>query len=312
MYRDRERADAERDVERLFKDITTGALRRKRANDYDLSDSDDGGEARKRRKRMQFAKMQKALFADERVKKMSENPGNQAFLRTLEDNASGDELDIIDIEEPEPSQSQSQSQEHEPVQQKEDVLVPNSQPAADRPPAHQRRTKNGKKPSNISEVRESLSSLLDEPSVIAPTQFGSDSEDDGGNKENVSPPRRGPVRDRIAMKRASTSESSSGGRRAFVGSSQGFRVPTLLRRATSSSLSSNLKASSADGKKAADSMFGEKIKKGAGRGTGVVAGERRAVVKESAGDARRREKRMKGSEDRLRAARGLFGGAAFE
>lgn len=261
---------------------------------------------------MQFAKMQKALFADERVKKMSENPGNQAFLRTLEDNASGDELDIIDIEEPESSQSQSQSQSQAPAQQKEDVVVPDSQPAANRAPAHQRRTKNGRKPGNISDVRESLSSLLDEPSVIAPTEFGSDSEDEGGDKENVSPRRRGPVRDRIAMKRASTSESSNGGRRAFAGSSQGFRAPTLLRRATSSSLASNLTASSGDGKKKADSMFGEKIKKGAGRGTGVVAGERRAVAKESAGDARRRERRMKGAEDRLKAARGLFGGVAFE
>ncbi len=55
-------------MEKLFKDITTGMLRRKRgAGDYDLSDSDDGGEAKRRMKRRQFAKMQKALFADERV-----------------------------------------------------------------------------------------------------------------------------------------------------------------------------------------------------------------------------------------------------
>ena len=246
---DRERADAEKQVDQLFKDITTGALRRKRANDYDLSDSDDGGEARKRRKRAQFAKMQKALFADERVKKMSEDPGNQAFLRTLEDQISDDDMDLIDVvEEPGSGSSQSQSQEGEQGQGQENgekegrrdgVLVPNSQPTTDRPPAHMRRTKNGKKPSNIGEIRESLSSLLDEPegSFVAPTELGSDSEDElSRDKENLGP--RNAVKDRISLGRASG--SSGAGRRAFAGSSQGAKAPTLLRRATSNSLVSNL------------------------------------------------------------------------
>ncbi len=41
-------------MEQLFKDITNGMLRRKRGADYDLSDSDDGGEARKRMKHQQL------------------------------------------------------------------------------------------------------------------------------------------------------------------------------------------------------------------------------------------------------------------
>lgn len=268
--------------------------------------------------------MQKALFADERVKKMSENPGNQAFLRTLEDQVSDDDMDLIDVvEDPQSESSQSQSQEREQGQEKEQeqgerkdgVLVPNSQPTTDRPPAHMRRTKNGKKPSNIGEIRESLSSLLDEPegSFVAPTELGSDSEDEASrDKENVGP-RNSAVKDRISLGRASG--SSAGGRRAFAGSSQGVRAPTLLRRATSNSLVSNLNETSGSKGGAGGDMFGEKIRKGAGRGTGAFGGAATGggVGKaESAGDAKRRERRMRGAEERLRAARGLFGGVAFE
>ena len=49
-------------MERLFKDITNGTLRRKRGADYDLSDSDDDGEARRAMKRREFARMRKALL----------------------------------------------------------------------------------------------------------------------------------------------------------------------------------------------------------------------------------------------------------
>lgn len=238
--------------------------------------------------------MQKALFADERVKKISEDPGNQAFLRTLEDQGSGDEMDFIDVQEPEVEGDQSQSQSQEREQEKEKgqegaVLIPNSQPV-NRAPAHMRRTKNGKKASDISDIRESLSSLLDEPSAIAPTELGSESEgDDAPNKENIYPP-KGPVRDRIT--RGPSASIPPNARRGF-GPSQSFRAPSLLRKATSSS---------SDFAGGAD-MFGEKIKKGAGRGSGVVK-ERR----EGSGEVRRRERRMKGAEERLRAAKGLFGG----
>ena len=100
-------------VDKLFHDITSGALRRKRGADYDLSDSDDGGEARRRLKRRQFAKMQKALFADDRIKKIAEKPGNSAFMRTLEDRESDDEMDFLEVgpETMDTEGSQSASQE---------------------------------------------------------------------------------------------------------------------------------------------------------------------------------------------------------
>src|SRR5258706_2675671 len=93
---DKERARDEKQVEKLYKDITTGMLRRKRGQDYDLSDSDDGGEARRRMKRREFAKMRKALLEDERIGKIAENPKKLAFLHAIEDRDEDDEVDFLE------------------------------------------------------------------------------------------------------------------------------------------------------------------------------------------------------------------------
>ncbi|KAL1840973.1 hypothetical protein VTJ49DRAFT_7579 [Mycothermus thermophilus] len=289
FYADRERAADERQVEKLFHDITTGMLRRKRTGNWDeLSDSDDGGEARRRLKRRQFAKMQRALFADERISKVAENPRNQAFLRTIEDRGSDDEMDFIFAPPPPPplgleSQTSTSGQSD---------IVPNSQPQPATAPAaaaapaggkNPRRTVGGKKPSNLSEIRESLSNLLDEPfqtssSVIPATEFGSSDEEEeednhdrpqsshstgstSSNKENRNPRRRpgGPkhtpaeIVDRISLKRnASTSSVGGANKLAFAtasplsgsGSGGGFKVPALLRRATTNSLISSSSSTS--------------------------------------------------------------------
>lgn len=327
---DRERANDEKQVEKLFKDITTGMLRRKRGADYDLSDSDDGGEARRRMKRRQFAKMQKALFADERVKKIAENPGNQAFLRTIEDRGSDDEMDFLDADEESKESEQSQSQEDGDAQSK---TVPDSQtrrPLAtageNRPPAHLRRTKDGKKPSNIGEVRETLSNLLEEPqgSVIPATEVGSDSEEDvpstaRSDKENHHPRRSHvAVVDRISLKRTSSAMSSTTSvtRLAFASASvsTSFKVPALLRRATTNSLASG--ASSSSGSSTPTSGFGDegKIKKTASKKSGINAfardSERRARLQQS--EKRREEKKVRGAERRVGVVGGLLGRGSFE
>ncbi|KAL6415089.1 hypothetical protein AUP68_01631 [Ilyonectria robusta] len=333
FYADRERADDEKQVEKLFKDITTGMLRRKRGADYDLSDSDDDGEARRRMKRRQFAKMQKALFSDERVKKIAENPGNQAFLRTIEDHGSDDEMDFLGgIDQPmEESQSQSQDDEGAKPQ-----TIPDSQPrkplgsAGDnRPSAHIRKTREGKKPSNIGELRETLSNLLEEPhgTTIPATDAGSDSEDDEpssptrSDKENHEPnPRRGRVAvvDRISLKRNNSSASNASARLAFAtAASSTFKVPALLRRATTNSLMSGSSASTtSSGVSTPSSGFGEdaKIKKNAGKKSGVNAfardSERRARLEQS--ERRREERKIQGAEKRIGLVGGLLGKGTFE
>lgn len=308
-------------------------LRRKRGADYDLSDSDDGGEARRRMKRRQFAKMQKALFADERVKKIASDPGNQAFLRTIEDQGSDDEIDLLgamdtdnaiqeDSDSPVPSQDANKQQ-----------VIPDSQPrkalassAENRAPAYMRRTKEGKKPSNIGEVRETLSDLLEDPegSLIPATEAGSDSEDDtpSSNKENDMPNRRrtSAVVDRISLKRTNSNTStSSSSRLAFstTSSASGFKVPMLLRRATTnSSFISTGTNSSSSGKDVGMGGFGDdaKIKKTASKKSGVVRGvervnEGRAKLEEN--ERRREERKVRGAKERVGMVSGLLGKGTF-
>lgn len=350
MLSDRERANDEKDIEKLYKDITTGMLRRKRGADYDLSDSDDGGEARRRMKRRQFAKMQKALFGDERVKKMAENPGNQAFLRTIEDRGSDDDMDFLNIAEaPSVLAEDTQSQPQEEIGQNQGQTIPDSQPrrplataGENRAPAHARRTRDGKKPSNIGEVRETLSDLLEDQhgSVIPATEIGSDSDEEArpatgrSDKENRSPnPRRRQtaVVDRISLKRNASSTTANTSRLAFAsnGASSTFKVPALLRRATTnSSLVSGSTASSSSNHNnngasstnlsstSMGSGFGDeaKIKKGAGKKSGVNGFardvDRRARMQES--ERRRQEKKVRGAEMRVGVVGGLLGKGSFE
>lgn len=339
-------------MQKLFKDITSGMLRRKRGADYDLSDSDDGGEARQRRKRQQFAKMQKALYADERVKKIAENPGNQAFLRTIQDHASDDDMDFLDAaEEAVREDSQSQSQLGQDDVSRPQEVVPDSQPRTalgaapdNRAPVNPRRTKGGKKPANIGEVRETLSNLLDEGremSVIPATEAGSDSEEGEeevtssarSDKENHEPnSRRGKqmVVDRITLKRnsSSTMSKTDPSRLAFSAqsSSSSFKVPALLRRATTNSFKSGSSSSSTSNSSTGVSTpthgggsaggFGDdaKIKKAAGKRSGINAfareGERRAQLAES--ERRRQEKKVRGAERRIGVVGGLLGKGSFE
>ena len=72
FYADKDRADDEKRIDRLYKDITTGALRRKRGVGVDelSDDSDDEAAERRRRKQAEFRKMRQALLMDENVGKI--------------------------------------------------------------------------------------------------------------------------------------------------------------------------------------------------------------------------------------------------
>ncbi|TPX16947.1 uncharacterized protein E0L32_003509 [Thyridium curvatum] len=248
FYADRERASDEKQVEKLFRDITSGMLRRKRAAgaDFDgLSDEDDGGEARRRMKRRQFQKMQRALFADERVSKVAENPRNSAFLRTIEDRGSDDEdMDFL-FEQPSVGGGGGgggvDSQRSSDGESQQVVAIPDSQPSASTSAAASapaRRAKGrDKRPATLGEIRESLSNLLDDPgeSVIPATATDDEEEHESSgderererllpatassmssgssNKENSNPRRRqhGAVVDRISLKRAGSSSVSAAG-----------------------------------------------------------------------------------------------------
>ena len=68
ITREKERKEDEKRLEKLYKDVTTGLLRKKRGGDLDdLDDSDDEIMERRRRKQEEFARMRRALLADEKI-----------------------------------------------------------------------------------------------------------------------------------------------------------------------------------------------------------------------------------------------------
>jgi mediator of replication checkpoint protein 1 len=71
FFADKERQEDEKRINKLYKDVTTGMLRRKRGADLnDLDDPDDEAAERRRRKQEEFARMRKALREDEKIGKL--------------------------------------------------------------------------------------------------------------------------------------------------------------------------------------------------------------------------------------------------
>ncbi|KAL8732008.1 MAG: hypothetical protein Q9181_004098 [Wetmoreana brouardii] len=273
FYADKERASDEKAVEKLFKDINNGMLRRKRGADFDLSDSDDDVEARQRRKRREFAKMRKALLENENVGKIAEDPKKMAFLRAIEDRDDDDGLDFLEeLEESQPtmvvdSQETPESQQPEnPVtalgKRKRPLAEANSD-VTNRAPATTRRRVATKKPASLADIRASVSFLIEAPDAmpIAPpssSPIASDNENENDENTNADLPlpnsrnsnnrfssRRNPnpVIDRLTLKRTSSSSTSTSNasRLAFHEPSANpvFKVPSLLRRATTTSFNNS-------------------------------------------------------------------------
>jgi mediator of replication checkpoint protein 1 len=348
FYADKERANDEKQVEKLFRDITNGMLRRKRGADYDLSDSDDDGEARRRMKRKEFAKMRKALLEDERIGKIAENPKKLAFLRAIEDRGEDDETDFLDFapesqEATDSVQSQPQTEDRVGYSPLDTAIMPlkrklpSDTESGVRLPPHLRRIKPNKRPSNLAEFRESLSSLIEEPNnTVVVQDSGSESEAEDNSrihekeeKENKDPfsyrrTKNVPVVDRISLKRASSNATSAGARLAFVApsSTPTFKVPALLRRATTNSsisstsgtLSSASSVSGTERGAGGSGDDGKTVTKKAGKNSGVNffarENERNMAIKK--GEKRRVQKMWKGAEKRRKVVGGLLGTGKFE
>ncbi|RMZ84296.1 hypothetical protein DV738_g714, partial [Chaetothyriales sp. CBS 135597] len=195
-FADRERKEDEAEVNKLMKDITTGALRRKRGaqDDLDLSDDEVEAAARRRKaKQLQFARMQRELLKDEAVGKIAEDKKKQAFLKSIEDREliSDDDLDFDQPETPlDESQSDSQSQPRsgDDVDRAQTggkarrALETVSDSQLNHGPISLRRSNHShsKRPNTLAEIRESVSFLIEEPdSQAALVDLGlSDSEDE--------------------------------------------------------------------------------------------------------------------------------------
>lgn len=226
-------------------------MRRRRGggdDDFDLDDSDDEHLARRREKQREFAKMRKALLADDKIGELAENPKKAAFFRALEDRDVDDDFELEFLEEKDSgSQNESQSTATEEQQdgaandinKRKRPLEPSAVDATNRPPPNLRRTPASamsKKPATLAEIRESLSFLTETPEYDSfhedasvdedePTE-GDDSNasgaDDAAHSDDAnSQPRekfakpshprrtRGPVVDRLALLRQASSNSAT-------------------------------------------------------------------------------------------------------
>lgn len=365
IYSDKERASDAKAVEKLFKDMNSGLLRRKRGADIDLSDDSDDGEARRRRKQREFAKMRKALLADENIGKIADNPKKLAFLRAIEDREKDEDeddglnfLDRVPDDDADPDSQtgggeNSQSQTAAPPNKRKRPLEDSNPDIANRRPApHLRRAGKSKKPATLSEIRESVSFLLEEPHADAPVAVGlessdveeNDNNDDDDDQEHddrqhgpkhtdrdcdpgASRRRRAtnPIIDRIALKRADSAAAavaSGNAKLAFYDPStaaalpSAFRVPSLLRRATTQVTASDANHGVTERMAAVGSAGGDgkmKMKMGGSKKSSINyfarETERRALVE---GRVREREVgRLKVAVRERRGVLGVFGAGRF-
>jgi mediator of replication checkpoint protein 1 len=331
---------------------------RKRGADYDLSDSDDGGEARRRRKRREFAKIRNAILEDERLGKIAENPKKMAFLRAIEDRDEEDEIGFLDdLGEPDDEpissgESQDKSQVESSQKEVDGAYSKDGSPAGSpkrkraedaepgkRLPPHLRRIMRASRPSNLADIRKTISNLTEDPNAMfhssTPLVSESEGEDETSDtersqekdKENRDPfaARRRPANvavDRILLKQSSSLTASSATTRlAFAAPSSTplFKVPALLKRTTTNlSLASTTSTGTTTGteRAAGCSGFGGEGKgmKKAGKNSGVNyfarENERRAKMEETL--KKRNEKRLKSAEGRRKVVGGLFAGGKFE
>lgn len=166
---------------KLLQDITTGALRRRKGADDDLDLDDPADEllARRREKQRDFARMRRALLADDKVNEIAENPKKAAFFKAIEDRDDEDDIDLdfLEYEKQDASQEESPSQEvgsegqqqqgpatSESDNKRKRPLEPSAEDVANRPPPHLRRkpaSAMSKKPATLAEIRETVSFLTE-------------------------------------------------------------------------------------------------------------------------------------------------------
>lgn len=194
----RERVAEEEATKKLYKDITTGALRRRQRDAWDFDEDEDDYLARRRQMRLrEETRKRKLLLQDENVKDWAEkgkhSKGKDAFLKAIADDDELEAEDAIDLDDDEQDTADQSTQQTQPevdgVPLQE--ISNNKRPAEEdggasqeRPPAKQRRTKETdatfSRPTSIVQVRESLSFLLDEPDQVA---FGPEVLDDDSDLE---------------------------------------------------------------------------------------------------------------------------------
>jgi mediator of replication checkpoint protein 1 len=308
VYSEKEQAQDKKDMEQLYKDIMNGGLRKRRGGDaFDVSDDEDEAEQLRRRKQMQFRQMTKALIADENIGKLAGNPKQAAFFRSLQDMEDDPDYDFLDAPmeaglDISPSQEEGQDDGDDtagivPDSQAVDTLTTlinplkrkatDSQEKENRPPPHLRRTAATdsmmRKPMTIADVQHSVAELLEDPRIMVPDSQGVDSDSELEIEPPTKPTSRKPIIDRLSLSRnASISSAPTTANMAFHGPSAGgnqpgFRVPSLVRKATS-----NMSAMSTSSTGVSTAVEGSSVRRGGTGRSNIHAqareAERRAAV----------------------------------
>lgn len=233
------------------------------------------------------------MFANVRT---AENPKKSAFFRAIEDRDDDSEADFLGVDDetsdPIPDSQEPSDTTHSTISE----FGPNANPLKgkaiagneeNRPPTHHRRTAptgnkppSLRKPVTIAEIRESVSFLIEEPHMVPDSQLEmSDTEDEadtmlhsqGAVTTQSKSSRRttSAVVNRLSLSRdASDASGISDSALAFVAPSRvsqgGFKVPALVRRATSRLSESSSTSASASGSAASSFTASEsgKVRRG--------------------------------------------------
>jgi mediator of replication checkpoint protein 1 len=273
-----------------------GGLRRRAGgrDGFNMSDSEDEEDVRLRKKRAEFQKMNRALLADERIGNIAKDQKKQAFFHTLADFADEGEYEFLEMPAAlvEDAESQSQGDNQKQVESMEDIAIPDSQtmdigdvsavnnplkrksPSGsqkeNRPPPNLRRTAASdnltRKPITMADVQHSVSELLEDTRIMVPDSQYSESEDDDDSPAPNAATRK-PIVDRLSLSRTSSmcEATAENGNLAFhaparSSNAPGFRVPSLIRQATS-----NLSATSDSRRPSGAGTPAESVRRG---GTG--------------------------------------------
>lgn len=241
-----------------------------------MSDSEDEMEMRRRKKQREFDQMFRALKQDEAVGKMAENPKRKAFFATIMDHSDDSDLEFLDHPEEPAANSASQSDDEKQEKVAPEVSIPDSQTTntltnplkrksttagpqekENRPPPHLRRTAAAdamtRRPISAADIKDSVAELLeDHRDVVPDSQYISlsDSEDDSSTTPVVRAERI--VTNRLSRTPSLATESSNTSNMAFqapaAAAAGGFRVPSLIRRATSNLSMASERSTSSTGR----------------------------------------------------------------
>ncbi|WPH01463.1 Hypothetical protein R9X50_00430900 [Acrodontium crateriforme] len=186
-FAERQRLADEAETSKLYKDLTTGALRRKQANAFDLDEDEDEIALRRRQARQrEEARRRKLLLQDDNIAGLAEgraSKAKEAFLKAIaddddDDDADDERLDFLEGEFNDATQATQEDSQTEAKTQSLPVLreisgnkrrsSEDEDSSNEMPPVKQRRTEASafRKPASLVEVRESLSFLLDEPHAM--------------------------------------------------------------------------------------------------------------------------------------------------